>query len=189
MNQDPSENLHLHRSEDELLVVRCQLGEPEAFDDLIARWHDPLWQYIRRMSGRDDEAQDILQDVWLRVIRGIARVRDGSRLRGWLFGITRRVLMDRLRRQYAMPPPSDVNADDVAAEPASPDREPSFEALDAVIEALPIVEREALTLFYLRDLSLAEIADALDIPAGTVKSRLFRARRMARALMQKGTQS
>ena len=189
MCQDPSRNLHLHRSADELLVVRCQLGEPEAFDDLIARWHGPLWQYIRRMSGRHDEAQDILQDVWLRVLRGIAQVRDGSRLRGWLFGITRRVLMDRLRRQYAIPPSSDVNTSDLAAEPEASDREPSFEALDVAIEGLPLIERETLTLFYLRDLSLAEIADALDIPVGTVKSRLFRARRMARALIRKETES
>jgi RNA polymerase sigma-70 factor (ECF subfamily) len=189
MSQAQSENPDLNRPADELIVVRCQLGEPEAFDDLIARWHGPLWQYIRRMSGRDDEAQDILQDVWLRVIRGIARVRDGSRLRGWLFGITRRVLMDRLRRQYATPPASDVNTDDLAAEPEPSDREPGLEALDAAIETLPLIEREILTLFYLRELSLAEIADALTIPTGTVKSRLFRARRMARALLQKEAKS
>lgn len=189
MSRTPSDTPHLDRSADELLVVRCQLGEPEAFDDLIARWHGPLWQYIRRMSGRDDEAEDILQDVWLRVIRGIARVRDGSRLRGWLFGITRRVLMDRLRRQYAMPPASDLNTDDLAAEPDPPDREPSLEALDAAIETLPLTEREILTLFYLRDLSLVEIADTLKIPIGTVKSRLFRARRMARAVIQREAES
>ena len=189
MSHAAPENQQQNRSADELLVVRCQLGEPEAFDDLIARWHGPLWQYIRRMSGRDDEAQDILQDVWLRVIRGIARVRDGSRLRGWLFGITRRVLMDRLRRQYAMPPASDVSTDDLAAEPEPSDREQSLEAIDAAIETLPLIEREILTLFYLRDLSLAEIADALYIPIGTVKSRLFRARRMARAVIEKETES
>ena len=189
MSQAPSENPLLRHSEDELLVVRCQLGEPEAFDDLIARWHGPLWQYIRRMTGRDEEAQDTLQDVWLRVIRGIARLRDGSRLRGWLFGITRRVLMDRLRRQYAMPPASEVSTDALAAEPEASDREESFEALDTAIETLPLIEREILMLFYLRDLSLAEIADALYIPIGTVKSRLFRARRMARAVIEKETES
>ena len=97
--------------------------------------------------------------------------------------------MDRLRRQYAVPPASEVNADDLAAESDPSDREASLEALDAVIEALPFIEREILTLFYLRDLSLAEIADALDIPIGTVKSRLFRARRIARALMQKEAES
>lgn len=185
MSQLQPDDLSLNRTADELVVVRCQLGEPDAFDDLVVRWHAPLWLYIRRMSGRDQEAQDILQDVWLRVIRGIARVRDGSRLRGWLFGIARRVLMDRLRQQYAVPPFSEVDTEDLAAEPDPPDGDADLEALDAALESLPLIEREVLTLFYLRDLSLAEIADALDIPVGTVKSRLFRARRMARAALQK----
>ena len=179
----------LSRTADELLVVRCQLGEPDAFDELVVRWHAPLWRYIRRMSGQDQEAQDILQDVWLRVIRGIARLRDGSRLRGWLFGIARRVLMDRLRQQYALPPASEVDTEDLAAEPDPPERDAVLESLDATLETLPLVEREVLTLFYLRDLSLVEIGDALDIPIGTVKSRLFRARRMARAVMQKEAES
>lgn len=185
MSQLQPDDLSLNRTADELVVVRCQLGEPDAFDDLVVRWHAPLWLYIRRMSGRDQEAQDILQDVWLRVVRGIARVRDGSRLRGWLFGIARRVLMDRLRRQYAVPPASEVDTEGLAAEADPPDREADLEALDVALEALPLIEREVLTLFYLRDLSLVEIADALDIPVGTVKSRLFRARRMARAALQK----
>lgn len=93
-NQDDSAPV---RTADELLVVRCQLGEPRAFDDLVASWHAPLWQYIRRMVGRDDEAQDLLQDVWLRIIRGIPRLRDGARLRGWLFGIARRARGRRCR--------------------------------------------------------------------------------------------
>ena len=80
------------KKEDELLVVRCQLGDRAAFDDLTRRWHPSLWKYIRRVAGNDDAAKDMVQDVWLRVLRGIGRVRDGSRLRPWLFGIARRVM-------------------------------------------------------------------------------------------------
>jgi RNA polymerase sigma factor (sigma-70 family) len=173
------------RAADELLVIRCQLGEPDAFEALIARWHQPLWIYIRRMAGRDDEAQDILQDVWLRAIRGIPRLRDGSRLRGWLFGITRRVLMDRLRRRYFMPAPSPLDGEDVPSDPEPIDRESDLVALEAALETMPIGEREVLTLFYLRDLSLAEVAETLSIPVGTVKSRLFRARQMLRARLER----
>src|SRR5215207_4493533 len=88
---------------DELLVVRCQLGEREAFDELIDQWHARLWQYARRLAGSDEAADDAVQDVWLRVLRGIAQLRDSTKLRAWLFGIARRVLMDRLRQQYAAP--------------------------------------------------------------------------------------
>jgi RNA polymerase sigma-70 factor (ECF subfamily) len=169
---------------DELLVVRCQLGETGAFDALIARWHQPLWSYVRRMTGNDADAEDLTQEIWIRVIRGIARVRDGSRLRGWLFGIARRVLMDRLRRAYAAPPTADVDMGTLPAEVEPSDPEADLASLEAALDTLPVVERDVLTLFYLRDLSLAELADALDVPVGTVKSRLFRARRMLRAAMQ-----
>lgn len=77
---------------DELLVIRCQLGEHDAFEELIARWHTPLWKYLRRVAGEDDAAADCIQDVWLRVWRGIAGLREGGRLRPWLFGIARRVV-------------------------------------------------------------------------------------------------
>ena len=184
-NPDPNDaDEASSRTADELLVVRCQLGEPEAFDALIARWHRPLWQYIRRMTGRDEEARDLLQEVWVRVIRGIARLRDGSRVRAWLFGIARRTLMDRLRREYAAIPIGDVDVSELAAEVEPIDNESDLASLDASLETLPTVEREVLTLFYLRDLSLAELADTLNVPVGTVKSRLFRARRLLRAAMQ-----
>jgi RNA polymerase sigma-70 factor (ECF subfamily) len=173
------------RLADELVVVRCQLGEPEAFDELIERWHQPLWVYIRRMTGRDEDAKDVLQDVWLRTVRGIPRLRDGSRLRGWLFGIARRVLMDRLRRQYATPPASPLDGEDVEADPEPLDREADLAALEDALESLPLADRELLTLFYLRDLSLAELGDALSIPVGTVKSRLFRARRLLRVAIER----
>ena len=121
------------RLADELLVVRCQLGEPDAFDALIARWHRPLWLYIRRMTGRDDAAQDLLQEVWLRVVRGIARLRDGLRFRGWLFGIARRALMDRLRREYAAFPTDDVDVSELAAEIEPPDREADLASLESAL--------------------------------------------------------
>ena len=184
-NPDPNDaDEASSRTADELLVVRCQLGEPEAFDALIARWHRPLWQYIRRMTGRDEEARDLLQEVWVRVIRGIARLRDGSRVRAWLFGIARRTLMDRLRREYAAIPIGDVDVSELAADVEPIDNESDLASLDAALETLPTVEREVLTLFYLRDLSLTELAETLDVPVGTVKSRLFRARKLLRAAMQ-----
>ena len=60
----------LTHKEDELLVVRCQLGERSAFEELTERWHLPLWKYVRRVAGNDDAASDAIQDVWLRVSGG-----------------------------------------------------------------------------------------------------------------------
>lgn len=164
--------------EDEWLVVRCQLGERPAFDELIERWHAPLWSYLRRLAGDDDAADDLAQDVWLRVLRGIGRLRDGAKLRPWLFGIARRAAMDRLRVRYAAPM-SDVDVSTLpTAEPAMPEED--LLLLRDELARLPLVEREALTLFYLQELSLGEVAEVLEVPVGTVKSRLFRARQLLR---------
>ena len=174
------------RNDDELLAVRCQLGEPEAFDELVARWHVPLWTYARRITGSDDAAADAVQDAWLRALRGLPRLREPARIRAWLFGIARRVLMDRLRAQYAAPTVVDLDPEEIhgALEPAGDAGEQSA-ALQAGLDRLPVLERETLVLFYLRELSLAEIAAVLGIPEGTVKSRLFRSRKLLRETLSR----
>jgi RNA polymerase sigma-70 factor (ECF subfamily) len=175
--------------EDELIVIRCQLGERAALDELAERWHPPLWKYVRRLAG-DDDAKDVVQDVWLRVLRGIGRLRDGSRLRPWLFGIARHVLMDRLRHQYAAPFGNDIDVADLAADLPADSFEEELGAIEHELARLPAIEREVLTLFYLRELSLAEVAEVLEVPVGTVKSRLFRARRLLRrGLDSEGTRA
>jgi RNA polymerase sigma-70 factor (ECF subfamily) len=186
----PSGPLTPESLEDEWLAVRCQLGEPAAFDALVARWHAPLWNYIRRLLGDDDAASETCQEVWLKVIRGIARLRDGARLRAWLFGIARRTVMDRLRVRYAAPHEADLEMADLEAAHVDPDVEGDSQLLHDALEQLPVIEREVLVLFYLRELSLQELTDVLAVPLGTVKSRLFRARRLLRTrLHEKGMTS
>jgi RNA polymerase sigma-70 factor (ECF subfamily) len=166
---------------DAWLAVRCQLGEREAFDALIDRWHAPLWTYARRLTGSDDAAHEAVQDAWLRILRGLPQLRDAGRLRPWLFGIMRRTLMDRLGGHYAAARVAgDVDPDTVATEPEVGDPEADEAAVHTALAALPLVEREALTLVYLHELALAEVAGLLAVPVGTVKSRLHRARRMLR---------
>ena len=177
--------------EDEWLVVRCQLGERPAFDELISRWGEPVWKYVRRLTNSDEVANEIVQDVWLRVLRGLHRLRDGSKLRAWLFAIARRTLMDRLREHYAAPVMSQVDVGDLEvpddSNGAADDIEEDLAAVQEALARLPVVERETLTLFYLRELSLGEVADVLDVPIGTVKSRLFRARKLLRREVELGT--
>lgn len=168
---------------DELTVVRCQLGERDAFADLVRTWHDPVRAYVRRMLPSAD-ADDVAQEVWLAVLRGLPGLRRPERFTPWLFTIARRAVTNRLRAEYAR---SEVAED---GEPAGPD--PSELVLDraevaAGLAGLPVREREILILFYLQDLSLDTCADICAIPVGTVKSRLSRARRMLRdELLQKG---
>jgi RNA polymerase sigma-70 factor (ECF subfamily) len=172
------------RLRDELLVARCQLGEHSAFEELIRIWSGPLLRHVQRIAGKDI-ADDIVQEVWLRSLRGIARLRDGAKLRPWLFGVAHHVLMDRLRVRY-----SDRDIPEDVEHAPDAERLESSEALLALLETqlacLPIVERETLTLFYFEELSLVQIAEVQAVPVGTVKSRLFRARGMLRQSMLEG---
>jgi len=172
--------IEIDRKQDELLAIRCQLGEPAAFDALIARWHEPLWNYLRRLTGDDDAAAEAVQDVWLRILRGIPRLREGSRLRAWIFGIARRVAMDRLRAKYSQPPLVSAAELDLAGTEEPDDLAEDIALMHEELRRLPVPEREVLVLFYLEELTMTEIAEVVGIPSGTVKSRLFRARKALR---------
>src|SRR6185436_15384103 len=125
----------------ELLAVRCQLGERAALDALVARWHLPLWKYARRVTGTDDAASDAIQEAWLRVLRGLPGLREPARLRPWIFGIARRVLMDRLRAQYAAPSIADVDVDSLG-ELADSGGPGDLDLLHGELASMPVLERE-----------------------------------------------
>lgn len=171
---------------DELLAIRCQLGDAAAFDELVARWHPPLWRYVRRMTGTETAADDAVQDVWVAVLRGLPRLREGTRLRPWLFGIAHNVVMTRLRMKYADVTVSGVDVLQIADESGDERRRlaDDLAALGAELDRLPAGDREVLDLFYLQDLSLIETSQVLRVPVGTVKSRLFHARQALRDRLQ-----
>ncbi|GLZ28998.1 RNA polymerase sigma factor [Lentzea sp. NBRC 105346] len=163
-----------------LLVVRCQLGERDALAELVRTWHTQLWNYARRMAGDAETADELTQETWVAVLRGLPKLREPERFAPWLFTIARRSLMNRLRAQYAQPP------DEAPEEVPEPDPLDRIELLNG-LKGLPLVEREVLVLFHVHDLSLQECAEVIRVPAGTVKSRLFRARRMLREhLVERG---
>ncbi|MFC4009140.1 RNA polymerase sigma factor [Nonomuraea purpurea] len=171
---------------DELLVVRAQLGERAALAELVSHWRVPVWTYVRRMLDAE-RADDVSQEIWLAVVRGLPRLREPARFAPWLFTIARRSVTDRLRSQYAreeLAAATDVGTEDPVE--AMVDR---AELLSALSE-LPVLEREVLVLFYLEDLPVEDCARICRIPAGTVKSRLNRARRLLREhLEEKGYRS
>lgn len=169
--------------DDELLVIRCQLGERRAFDALVARWAAPIAGYARRVSQDDDAAAELTQDIWLRVFRGMDRLRDAQRFRSWLFGIAHRAFIDGPRKRYKTLPVADGDWDRVADEEVMTHLD--LDRVERGLARLPPVEREILTLFYLQELSIDEAAEALSIAPGTVKSRLHRARHMLRHEFEK----
>ncbi|MCY9783161.1 sigma-70 family RNA polymerase sigma factor [Nocardiopsis sp. EMB25] len=168
---------------DGLLVVRCQLGERDAFRELVRAWHAPLWRYVRGMVGSTHLADDLVQEVWVAVLRGLPRLRESERFAPWLFTIARRAIADHLRRSYQAAETSVAEAEALAVDDDPLDGVLTTMQIEAGLYGLPPLEREVLVLFHLQDLLLTSCAEVLGVPPGTVKSRLHRARRMLRAVL------
>ena len=163
--------------DDALLAIRCQLGEPEAWERLVRRWNPRLRTFLSRMLGPARPVDDVVQIVWLKAVRGIGRLDDPDRLAAWLFRIARRSAADVLRRRsrrgsVPLPEPELVPADE-----PPPEGDVDRERLEQGLGRLSREDREAVVLHYFEHLPIAEVAAACDVPEGTVKSRLHRARR------------
>ena len=164
---------------DELVVVRCQLGERAAFDELVERWHHPLWSFVHQMVGDQGRSDELTQEVWLRVVRGLPRLAAPDRFAAWLFTLARRAFYDELRQSYR-----EVDTDPLTVlgeAGAAADTDDVGHLLDRLelegaVAELALREREVVALFHLADLALTDVAEILAVPPGTVKSRLYRAR-------------
>lgn len=171
--------------ESAILVTRCQRGDRDAFGGIVRRWERPLFYYLRRLATSEADTWDALQDTWLRVFRAIKTLRDPRALPAFLYKTARNVAVAKLRLRPEPEPAATGEGESGALDyafVAFDDAEQVHHALDQ----LPVPQREALTLYFLQDLSIDEIADVLGVPPGTVKSRLHYAKSAIRTIIQKG---
>ncbi len=175
----------MNRSEaaDSALVARLARGDTDAVAGLYGRYGRPLFAYVAQLVGDAGLAEEIVQDTFVAAWRSAAAFQGRSSVASWLFGIARRQARDRLRRNLPITDPVErlesVPADDPEPEAAAI-AAASRDELAAAIRRLPDQDREILVLTFARELGGPEIAEILGIPAGTVKSRLFNARRRLR---------
>jgi RNA polymerase sigma-70 factor (ECF subfamily) len=146
---------------------------------------DTLYNFALRLTKRPPDADDLVQETYLRAFRFAHRFEPGTHLRAWLFQILRNTFLTFYRRETHQPVLLDSDAEDGAAEPAAGDAgaDPAVVTaldLERALGELPEEFRSVLLLADLEGLALQEIGHVMDIPVGTVKSRLFRARRMVR---------
>ncbi len=170
----------------EWLALRCQSGERGAFEDLIALMERPLLYFATSLTGSQDAALDVLQDVWLKVFRGMRKLKDPGALRPWLYTITHGIAVDRIRRNSSRRQAEEEQIRDFqeADEPAFADEDAA--AIHAALEQITLKHREVLVLHFLEDLSLAEIAQVVGRSEGTVKSRLHYAKRALKEILTGG---
>lgn len=150
-------------------------------------WERRLFYYLRRLTDDEQQAWDVLQRTWLRVIRGIEGLRDPGRFKSWLYTVARRAAADNLRELRAENSrrAEEAELDNLQDDSPGPEEFENAALVHYGLGRLPLAEREILTLFFLEDFSLAEIAEITDRPPGTVKCRLHRAKKALRKVLER----
>jgi RNA polymerase sigma factor (sigma-70 family) len=170
------------RARDDWLVLRCQQGDPEGFDMLVRRWQKPLLNYAFRLTGSTDTAQDAVQETWLVVIKGLVGLKDLTRFRSWVYRVLHHKCQDHWRRHHRDAALAAVVGTETAELAATP--RPGEKAdLQSALAGLDQDSRAVLVLKYVEDFNVAEMAEVLNVPPGTVKSRLHSARQKLREAM------
>jgi RNA polymerase sigma-70 factor (ECF subfamily) len=166
-------------AEDAQLICQLCAGDHDALATLYHRHAAGLLSYLRRFLDQPEIAEEVLQDTFLSAWRSARSFIGRSTVRVWLLGIARRQAMNRLRRDGAVPPLIPLEDEEVATadDPAAlVQAQLDREELTAAVRTLSPLHREVLSLLLVDQLSYAEIAAVLDVPIGTVRSRVSNAR-------------
>jgi RNA polymerase sigma-70 factor (ECF subfamily) len=174
---------------DDALVLAAQGGDRAALETLLRRHQDRVHALCRRVTGSDDDALDATQEALIAVVRGIGRFDGRSSFSTWVYRVSTNAALDELRRRRRRPVPGLPEENQVAdggSAPAGrrtpevqPDRVGAVDArldVDEALRRLPPEQRAAVVLRDLLDLDYAEIAEVLEVPVGTVRSRIARGR-------------
>ncbi|MBL8552618.1 MAG: sigma-70 family RNA polymerase sigma factor [Hyphomonadaceae bacterium] len=172
---------------DEYLVAAAQTGSRPALNGLARRWTPRLLRHARHLLDADAAARDAVQETWLAIVRGLARLDDPAKFPAWAFAIATRKCADQVRANVGLRRARETLAHDPAlAESAGENVAPSESAaLRRALARLPAEQRVVVAMFYADELTIEEIAAALTLPAGTVKSRLFNARKALKQMLGK----
>lgn len=183
MIQLPEPSDEKRRKLEAYVVAAAQLGDRAAMTLLVRQWHRRFTAHAWRLTGSQDIAEEVAQASWIEILRGLAKLRDERAFPAWAYRIVTRHSARRVRQSMAdrsaiqmltAEPPCPINVSD------------SVSGLDTAklhraMVALSPAHRATLALHYFEELSVAEVAVALETPSGTIKTRLMHARRQLRA--------
>ena len=170
-------------TDDQADVERVLAGNISAFEGIVRRWQAPLVNLAYRFCHDRGRSEDMAQEAFLRVYRGLAQWRKDAVFSTWLFALATNLYRSELRRI----PARTVSLEDIAEPPdtrgsgGGQEDEDREGAVRRAVGALPAKYREALILFYFHDMDVATAARSLGLPEGTVKARLFRGREILRS--------
>lgn len=173
------------------LLARCRAGETAAFATLVDRYRDRAYGLAFRLTRSVPDAEEVAQDAFVSAWRSLGAFRGDAAFSTWLYRIVWRKALDRVeslrnrgRREVAVDDPARVEAESAAAAAAAATRDASEGGagaanavrLERLLDTLSELSRAVVTLYYYEDRSVSDVAAALGIPEGTVKTHLFRAR-------------
>ena len=179
------------------LIAGAQAGRPEAFDALVDAFADRLYGYLYRLCGSHAEAEDLLQEMFLRLVRAIARYEHRNNFEAFLFRIATNLFRDRCRRQKHTGPICSLDMREEEDSPRPPvadtrmespayrlQREEDADKLQAALAELAPAEKEVIMLRHFSNLSFKEIASAMNTPLGTALARAHRGLAKLRGLVE-----
>ncbi len=167
----------MNQAEEDLLVIAAQSGDRKAFAQIYQHYRPLLVRFAFKVCGDESLAQDATQEAWLATATKIRHLRDPRAFRCWIYRQVRWRLLDVLRKSRRSIPLDEQGDTDLDTKLLEQQIEQSRDLSNA-LQRLPRLEREIIHLFYLDDMSVQEIALIIQVPQGTVKSRLNRARRL-----------
>ncbi|GAC1417379.1 MAG: sigma-70 family RNA polymerase sigma factor [Candidatus Velthaea sp.] len=166
---------------DDELIAAAIAGQAEAFGTLVERYERSVYHLAYRTLHDVEEAKDATQEGFFKAYRALRTFRPGAKFSTWIFSITYHACCDRLARRKRFSSEEMPDRADPAAGPeALTERGDDARRLRAAIDALPEKYRTVITLFHLAGKQYGEIAEVLDLPMGTVKTHLFRAKELLR---------
>ncbi len=172
---------------EQLPVLQARAGEPAAWNTLFRRYQLPLYVYVFELVHDEQASLDLVQETFIAAVKHIVSLRDDEKFGSWLFGIAHQKCIQRWRKQNR----EEVSLDEISESPdeseGGPDdllirREQEAEFMQ-VLNQLPLPQRAVLLLHFVENFSIEEIARITNTPPGTVKSRLFYAKRALRKLI------
>jgi RNA polymerase sigma-70 factor (ECF subfamily) len=161
------------------LIERCRKGDSAAFEEIVGRYGRQIYSFLLRATGSAEEARELLQETFVRACAAVRRLDPSRSLRPWLFRIASNLSADyfrRLHRRQTVALPETLSH-------APPDSDTRID-VERALAQLPPILREALLMFHIHGMTIAEICEATGLGANTVKSRLRRAREHLRELLQ-----
>jgi len=171
--------------------------QPVSFDELALPLFDRLYNYAHWLTHNREEAEDLVQETYMKALKGFSSFKPGTNFRAWIYRILHNTfLTSRTGLQATMTVPLEDDKEDggaeLAVEPATPEtillQRASSEIMQRAIDELPVHFRETLLLCEVEEMSYQEIADTLAIPIGTVMSRLARARKLLQSRLRQQLQ-